>query len=142
MCSLSTIRNADIIAVVMGGVVAETGTHDELMAKESYYKKLVDTQGDAALMTRSSSVFTERLSMLSSGPSSGDFGNEGNDFDAKERLISFKDVEFSYPSRPNKKILDRFKLKIYKGGEFLRRNAVNYNSCSRGGILTCIELHA
>jgi ATP-binding cassette subfamily B (MDR/TAP) protein 1 len=32
---LSTIRNADVIAVVKNGVIVEQGKHDELMAREN-----------------------------------------------------------------------------------------------------------
>ena len=42
---LSTIRNADIIVVVKEGHVAETGTHEELMAiPNGIYKTLVRLQ--------------------------------------------------------------------------------------------------
>lgn len=41
---LSTIRNADEIAVVTEGRIAERGTHDELMAKGGIYKKLYSLQ--------------------------------------------------------------------------------------------------
>jgi ABC-type multidrug transport system fused ATPase/permease subunit len=42
---LSTIRNADIIVVVKKGHVAETGTHEELMAiPNGIYKTLVRLQ--------------------------------------------------------------------------------------------------
>ena len=37
---LSTIRNAERIAVISDGYVAEEGTHDELMAKHGIYEKL------------------------------------------------------------------------------------------------------
>ena len=36
---LSTIRNADIIAVVQGGKVVESGSHDELIAKDGVYRR-------------------------------------------------------------------------------------------------------
>ena len=36
---LSTIRNADIIAVVQGGKVVEKGNHDELIAKNGVYRR-------------------------------------------------------------------------------------------------------
>ncbi len=41
---LSTIRNADEIAVVMEGQITERGTHEELMAKEGTYKSLYSLQ--------------------------------------------------------------------------------------------------
>ncbi len=41
---LSTIRNADEIAVVMNGKIAERGTHDELIDKDGIYKKLYSLQ--------------------------------------------------------------------------------------------------
>lgn len=41
---LSTIRNADEIAVVMNGVITERGTHDELMASGGTYKDLYSLQ--------------------------------------------------------------------------------------------------
>ena len=41
---LSTIRNADEIAVVMNGEITERGTHDQLMAKGGTYKDLYALQ--------------------------------------------------------------------------------------------------
>ena len=41
---LSTIKNADIICVMHDGRIVESGTHDELIAKNGYYKRLVDMQ--------------------------------------------------------------------------------------------------
>ena len=41
---LSTIRNADHIAVVSGGRITEYGTHDELMKQGGTYKGLYDLQ--------------------------------------------------------------------------------------------------
>ena len=37
---LSTIKNADEIAVVSGGEICEKGTHSELLAKNGIYAKL------------------------------------------------------------------------------------------------------
>jgi ABC-type multidrug transport system fused ATPase/permease subunit len=100
----------------MGGIIAETGTHDDLMLKETYYKKLVDTQGDAALAAQSSSVLSKQDTTMSFGHSS-ELGLDGRDNDKNaEPLIVFRNVSFCYPTRPNKLILERFKLKIYKGG--------------------------
>ena len=41
---LSTIRNADHIAVVTDGRITEYGTHDELMKQGGTYKSLYDLQ--------------------------------------------------------------------------------------------------
>lgn len=41
---LSTIKNADEICVLHDGEIVERGTHDELLSKDGYYKKLHDMQ--------------------------------------------------------------------------------------------------
>ena len=44
---LTTIRDADLIVVIKEGVVAESGNHDELMARDGLYAGLHRTQFDA-----------------------------------------------------------------------------------------------
>ena len=51
---LSTIRDADKIIVISGGVVAESGTHGELMALNGIYAGLHRTQFDASAAKASS----------------------------------------------------------------------------------------
>lgn len=41
---LSTIKNSDEICVLHEGKIVERGTHDELLGKDGYYKKLHDMQ--------------------------------------------------------------------------------------------------
>ena len=41
---LSTVKNANRIAVIDGGLVAESGTHNELIGKGGIYKDLYSLQ--------------------------------------------------------------------------------------------------
>jgi ATP-binding cassette subfamily B protein len=41
---VSTARNADRIAVLVDGRIAELGTHDELLARRGYYADLFEKQ--------------------------------------------------------------------------------------------------
>jgi ATP-binding cassette subfamily B protein len=41
---LSTIRNVDAVVVMHEGRVVETGTHEELLARDGFYKQLYDIQ--------------------------------------------------------------------------------------------------
>lgn len=44
---LSTIRNADVIFVMKGGDIVETGTHEELLAAQGAYAELYNSQFDS-----------------------------------------------------------------------------------------------
>ena len=41
---LSTVREADIILVMRSGRIVESGTHDELLRADGFYKKLYESQ--------------------------------------------------------------------------------------------------
>ena len=41
---LSTIRNADLILVLDQGTIIERGTHAELLSKQGFYAKLIQSQ--------------------------------------------------------------------------------------------------
>jgi ABC-type multidrug transport system fused ATPase/permease subunit len=41
---LSTVRNADEILVLHDGIVAERGTHSELMQQQGVYRRLQELQ--------------------------------------------------------------------------------------------------
>lgn len=113
---LSTIRNADMINVVVGGAMIESGTHDELMSKTSYYQRLVDKQGGEGDGNNNSAPAISRddseidLTGLSESAADVMKGMTG------AAHIEFKDVSFAYPTRPNKKIFDKFNLVIPQGG--------------------------
>lgn len=103
---LSTIRDADMIAVVSGGKIAETGTHDELIKnKDSQYYQLVQAQNKGP----------ESGGEIPRPASDGflkDYAEVENDDGA---LIAFKDVKFTYPSRPENIIFDGLNLTVRKG---------------------------
>ncbi|CAJ1946712.1 unnamed protein product [Cylindrotheca closterium] len=107
---LSTIRNADIIAVVMGGEIVETGTHDELMVADTgYYRSLVEKQSKASASRLDSGVSS------SFGSDKDLAGLDNTETVGKGAVLEFKDVSFSYPTRPNKQVLGGFNLTVNKG---------------------------
>lgn len=112
---LSTIRGCDIINVLVSGVIVESGTHNELMDKKGYYRGLVEKQdgtengsgSNSGLSTPNpSELDLQKLGMMESKPL------------IKQHLLphlSFKNVLFSYPTRPTKVVFDHFSLDIEKG---------------------------
>ena len=56
---LSTILKADMILVVKGGVIAEQGTHEELLALGGTYKELYETQFRQAIDSEAARVQAE-----------------------------------------------------------------------------------
>ena len=45
---LSTVRRADLVAVMEGGRVVEIGKHDELMSRAGTYRRLNEVQSGKA----------------------------------------------------------------------------------------------
>jgi len=110
---LSTIRNADIIAVVVGGSIVETGTHDELMVAETgYYRALVDKQTEAS--TRRTAV-TSNSALTSTESTNSLTGLMASNANSGMPIIEFNNVTFAYPTRPGKKVLEGFHLKVSHG---------------------------
>jgi len=53
---LSTIQRADLILVLEGGRIVQTGTHDSLLAKEGLYKRLYELQFAVSMPPKSIDV--------------------------------------------------------------------------------------
>jgi ABC-type dipeptide/oligopeptide/nickel transport system ATPase component len=104
---LSTIRGCDVINVLVEGAIAESGNHSDLMAQNGYYRKLVEKQDGTA------------GDGMSASSSAGDLPALGTEVSLQDSNatphISFKDVSFSYPTRPNKSVLNSFTLDIARG---------------------------
>ena len=115
---LSTIRNADTINVVVNGKVEERGTHDELMARESYYRRLVEKQegtgGDGSEAGGSSGP-PSRSNSVSAGMDKLDTTAEAGSVHGGLPHLAFKNVHFAYPTRPQKKVMKNFSLNINRG---------------------------
>lgn len=111
---LSTIRNADVINVIVGGELKEHGTHDELMAQNSYYRRLVEVQEGVEDDDNSDSrPLSRRGSELDLAKARAIDFERGM---AKGSAhIEFKNVCFSYPARPKRQIFDEFNLVIHQG---------------------------
>jgi ABC-type multidrug transport system fused ATPase/permease subunit len=110
---LSTIRNADVINVISGGTIVESGTHTELMEKECHYFRLVQKQvGNDKSASSSRYNSTTDLTELDAvdNPAMAR-SNHG----ANSDLIVFEGVHFSYSTRPKKKVFDDFNLRIKQG---------------------------
>merc|ERR1719463_760771 len=82
------------------------------MKSDTYFKKLVDSQNQTA--KKKESVNPDRDSFVSKNESEMGFEKNQIDMDT-DPMIEFRNVSFAYPTRPSKTILDKFKLKVYKG---------------------------
>lgn len=113
---LSTVKDADMIAVVSEGQVVESGTHTELLAKQGHYYDLVEAQRgkkkdentdtDSNPPSRSGSMHVPKDSAAEGADVAGDQSNV---------LMRFKDIHFRYPSRPENKIFRGLHLTVYEG---------------------------
>jgi len=112
---LSTIRNADQINVIVTGEVIESGNHDELMAKQSYYRKLVEKQEGGGDDDENSTPGSSRRNSENDLTKLADNINKAMHADHSTIHIEFKDVDFAYPTRPKKKIFDGFNLVVHQG---------------------------
>jgi ABC-type multidrug transport system ATPase subunit len=98
---LSTIRNADKIIVLKKGVLAEQGNHDELMALNGEYSKLIKLQG--AKEEAKKNQLTKQLSNIDEdadkpvvkpvAEKEDSFGSDSDDEDSKAMKEREKQVE-------------------------------------------------
>ena len=107
---LSTIRGCDTINVLRNGVIVESGTHVDLMEKTGYYYELVMKQDGGMGSKPDSSVDLTEL-----GNNTTTKTAESEKKTGLYPHISFKNVIFSYPTRPKKVIFDEFSLDIELG---------------------------
>ena len=113
---LSTIRNADIIAVIAKGKIVETGTHDELMEAETgYYRNLVEKQDGGGKDSLASSRTSSTASLSDLDKEAVALKEMTLDNDSGVPQLNFKDVYFAYPTRPKKNIFSGFNLSIKRG---------------------------
>lgn len=115
---LTTIRNADVIVVLAGGKVVETGTHDALMELGGHYHSLVQKQ-EHSLESGVDANGNALSKADSEGNNLASMESAGNlmalkSFKDKTQL-KFNDVRFAYPTRSNKPILNKFTLSVKQG---------------------------
>jgi len=122
---LSTIRDADMIAVVAGGKIVETGNHDELMKNSlGHYRRLVQIQHESQ---------KKESNPMSRAGSGGALNLLSNLVD-QSALLTFKDVRFAYPSRPQNMIFNGLNLSVHQG------ETLALVGSSGGGKSTVIQL--
>jgi ABC-type multidrug transport system fused ATPase/permease subunit len=112
---LSTIRNASKINVIVDGRVEESGTHEELMASNTYYRRLVEKQeGSEDKEETNPSILPPNGHVLESV-------NQERPWVMPDPVssiaphVEFNNVSFSYPSRPHKMVLQGFNLTLHHG---------------------------
>jgi ATP-binding cassette subfamily B (MDR/TAP) protein 1 len=130
---LSTIKNADVIAVIEEGRVVEQGSHSELLARNGKYKQLVEAQSEAPTEkdATSDNKSQDKVEVNVDGTSNGELGeNEvlvGNtcsdslegeptymEMNQSSHLV-FRDVYFSYPTRNQNMVFKGLNLNVRRG---------------------------
>lgn len=94
---LSTVRNADRIAVIMKGRVRECGNHDELMKRNGIYRRLVELQESSIDLDLNHLITDEEFGFRESSlshrhsktpqPSNIDVNGTGNDLTSDVKTL-------------------------------------------------------
>lgn len=151
---LSTIKNADLIAVMDQGVLYETGTHDELLAKKGLYYDLVQAQKTAAAVPAppapasaatettpnvDSSVAdetSEEITAANRRESTLDSSVFRVVRPGEQPLIEFRNIRFRYPARPDIDVFRDLSISVYKGETLA---LVGPSGCGKSTVVQLIE---
>jgi ABC-type multidrug transport system fused ATPase/permease subunit len=109
---LSTIKNADLIAVVDDGMIVETGTHEELLSKQTHYFRLVEAQRTKSSDTPAETPVPSEHGSRRDWTIDSSVEEEDNGVAA---MIEFVDVHFEYPSRPDAPVFRGLNVKVRQG---------------------------
>jgi len=116
LISLSTIKNADIIAVVKDGRIAECGTHNELLLRQGAYFELVEAQKSHSDTATSSS--DNNFGVPHEGTVNPSVFREAyypSDETLEPYVVHFRDVRFRYPSRQDVEVFRGLTLAVRRG---------------------------
>jgi ATP-binding cassette subfamily B (MDR/TAP) protein 1 len=151
---LSTIRNADLIAVMAQGVLHETGTHDELLAKKGLYYDLVQAQKTAPAApappppvpaaiestpnadSQTADETSKEIAAANRRESTLDSSVFRVVHPGEQPLIEFRNIRFRYPARPDIDVFRDLNLSVYKGETLA---LVGPSGCGKSTVVQLIE---
>jgi ATP-binding cassette subfamily B (MDR/TAP) protein 1 len=135
---LSTVRDADLIAVVDNGRVVEQGSHNELMASKGHYHRLVEAQSLSS-HTESSATYEAIMEGRNDGRKTLVDTTEvesGMMDHAQQAHLVLRNVHFAYPTRKRNMVFSGLDLHV-KRGETLA--IVGPSGCGKSTVVSLIE---